>query len=289
MTALWRVVWPGGVRLAVGPPDGGPTEALPPQTSIDVLLNGAAEFSEYRGLPTQPLPHGVKPPAPLEGQEVWASGVTFIESRYARESESRSPDFYRDVYFASRPELFFKAAPGTVVGPGEEVGVRVDSKWDVPEPELGLVVDADGQVVAFTLGNDVSSRSIEGANPLYLPQAKVYDASCAVGPCLVPVDEAPPLNDMVIRIEIERNGVVVYKGESSLSRLKRSPEELVRWLFAARSFPRGVVLLTGTGIVPPSDFTLQEGDVVSVEAPGLGRLRNTTRRVGLRVNEEAEG
>jgi 2-dehydro-3-deoxy-D-arabinonate dehydratase len=285
LTSLWRVSVEAEVRLAIGN-SVGPEALLPPTASIARLLSGDRPFGHFRELPTEPLLAGYDVLPPIDLQEIWAAGVTFQESRYAREQESRLPDVYRDVYFAERPELFLKAPPGTAVGPGEAVGVRADSTWDVPEPELALVLDARGQLVAFTLGNDVSSRSIEGANPLYLPQAKIYDRSCAIGPCLVAVEDAPPLEAMQIEVAVHRDGTAIYADAARLSELRRSPAELGDWLFRARDFPHGALLLSGTGIVPPADFTLMPDDVVEIAVEGLGTLRNSVQRVGRRTSSE---
>lgn len=278
--ALWRVGVNGQERLAVGDVDTGPVGLLETDMDLDGLLASATDFLSYRQSPTVGIPRPAEVLVPLGGQEVWASGVTYEESRYAREHESTAPDFYRDVYYAERPELFLKAVPGTSVGPGEAIGVRSDSDWNVPEPELAIVMDSEGEIVALTLGNDVSSRSIEGRNPLYLPQAKVYDRSCAVGPCLVPIDEAPPIQDIIVDMRIVRSGKEVFAGSSPLKRLRRKPEDLGAWLLKARSFAKGVVLFTGTGLVPASDFTLHPGDVVHIGAAGLGELVNQVEVVG---------
>ena len=197
--------------------------------------------------------------APVEdAQEVWASGVTYLSSRMAREAESQSADVYQKVYAAERPELFFKANGWRVRGPGEHVRVRADSYWNVPEPELVLVLDGSGRIVGFTTGNDVSSRSIEGENPLYLPQAKVYDGSCAMGPGIRLCD-AVQLRDLAIGLEIIRDG----------AQIKRGLEELAGWLFRELRHPAGAFLFTGTGIVPGEDFTLRSGDVVRIDIDGL--------------------
>lgn len=278
--ALWRVGVDGEERLAVGDADTGPTSLLDTNIDLDGLLASATNFLSYRQAPTLEMSGEAKVLVPLGSQEVWASGVTYEESRYAREHESTAPDFYRDVYYAERPELFLKAVPGTSVGPGEAIGVRNDSEWNVPEPELAIVMDPHGEIVALTLGNDVSSRSIEGRNPLYLPQAKVYDRSCAVGPCLVPIDEAPPIQDIVVDMRIVRSGTNVFSGSSPLVRLRRKTSDLVAWLMKARSFTNGAVLLTGTGLVPPNDFTLHPGDIVHISADGLGDLTNRVEVVG---------
>jgi 2-dehydro-3-deoxy-D-arabinonate dehydratase len=216
----------------------------------------------------------------VEGQEIWAAGVTYERSREARREESKLPDQYERVYDAERPEVFFKSAGRWARGSNEPVGIRADSTWDVPEPELGLVVNSAGDIVGYTIGNDMSSRSIEGENALYLPQAKYYTGSCAIGPCIVPVGEAPAIRDMSIRLRIARAGTTLFDDTVAAARMKRSPEELVDWLFRAQEFPDGVVLLTGTGLVPAGDFTLQPGDEVAVAITGLGELRNTVERVG---------
>jgi 2-dehydro-3-deoxy-D-arabinonate dehydratase len=214
--------------------------------------------------------------APIESQEVWASGVTYRRSRDARmvESEVSGGDtFYDMVYDAARPELFFKATPHRVVGPGQPVRIRADSTWDVPEPELTLVLSALGDIVGVTIGNDMSSRSIEGENPLYLPQAKIYSASTALGPRLVLTDDGLGA-DVAIAMSIERGGVVVFDGATSTGRIKRSFDELVGYLFRDNEFPRGAFLMTGTGIVPDDGFTLASGDVVSIAIDGVGTLTN---------------
>jgi 2-dehydro-3-deoxy-D-arabinonate dehydratase len=216
--------------------------------------------------------------APVDEQEVWAAGVTYERSRDERMAESTEASIYDRVYVAERPEVFFKAPAARVVGPGAPVGIRVDSDWDVPEPELGLVFTSGGELFGYVAGNDMSSRSIEGDNPLYLPQAKVYEAACALGPQIVPVwaVSAP----FPIRLEIERAGDLVFEGDASTASITRSFEDLGRWLFAAMPFPAGAVLLTGTGIVPPESFTLAAGDLVRVTVEGVGVLENPVREVG---------
>lgn len=275
--ALWRVEVGGAVRLAAGPPDEGPAQLLPPGTSLDDLLarGGDALRSSLAAAGSDPVPVDARVLCPLEGQEVWASGVTFERSRTARNEEAGAVDFYDRVYAAERPELFGKAAVGRCRGPEEPVTIRADSGWDVPEPELGVVADAAGRIVAYTVGNDMSSRSIEAENPLYLPQAKVYAGSCAVGPCLLPVADAAPVDELEIQLVIERDDAeFFYADQVSVSTMYRELDELVDWLFRGQDFPVGVVLLTGTSIVPPPEFTLQPGDVVTVQIPGIGRLRN---------------
>ena len=214
---------------------------------------------------------------PLDAQEVWAAGVTYVRSKDARERESAPTGgarFYDLVYTAERPELFFKAAPRRVVGPGDPVRIRADAHWSVPEPELALVVSPALQVVGYTVGNDMSSRDIEGENPLYLPQAKVYDGSCALGPVVTLAGALPPREQVAIRLTITRAGTTVFEGATTLAAMKRSFEELVSWLGRENSFPDGVVLLTGTGVVPPDDFTLASGDEISIEITDIGRLVN---------------
>ena len=213
---------------------------------------------------------------PIGSQEVWAAGVTYFRSRDARMEESKSAgggDFYERVYHAERPELFFKATPHRVVGPGGKVAIREDARWSVPEPELALFITPGGKIVGYTIGNDMSSRDIEGENPLYLPQAKVYDRSCALGPCLLVADGPLPVSTE-IKIEIRRDGTMAFSGATTLKEMKRSPEELVEYLYRASSFPQGCFLLTGTGIVPQDSFTLRVGDEISITIPPIGTLTN---------------
>jgi 2-dehydro-3-deoxy-D-arabinonate dehydratase len=272
--AIWRVQTAGGERVARGPVDGGPVELL--RGTLDELLAAGSLDAEVDG----PVPAGSVVLAPVAGQEVWAAGVTYAASRSARNDESKGAhDFYDLVYDAERPELFFKAAPGRVRGPGGLIGVREDSGWDVPEPELALVISAAGKIVGYTIGNDVSSRSIEGENPLYLPQAKVYRGSCALGPCLVGIDEAPPAEEMEIMLTIARDGEYVFTGSTQVALLKRGLDELVSWLFRAQHFPVGAVLLTGTSVIPAIEFTLRAGDEVRIAITGLGELVNTVEVV----------
>src|SRR3954449_7473275 len=270
--AIWRVQTAGGERVARGPVEAGPTELL--EGTLDGLLAGGSLDADGDG----PVPAGSVLLAPVEGQEVWAAGVTYAASRTARNEESGGHDFYDLVYDAERPELFFKAAPGRVRGPGERIGVREDSGWDVPEPELALVVSAAGEIVGYTIGNDVSSRSIEGENPLYLPQAKVYRGSCALGPCIVGIADAP--DEFEISLRILRDGAEVFSGSTQTGLLKRTPEELVSWLYRALDFPVGAVLLTGTSVIPAVEFTLRGGDEVRIAITGLGELVNTVEVVG---------
>jgi 2-dehydro-3-deoxy-D-arabinonate dehydratase len=212
---------------------------------------------------------------PIDQQEVWAAGVTYKRSREARERESAgAARFYDLVYSAPRPELFFKAPSSRVVGPGSAVRIRRDSRWSVPEPEVALVLSPHLRIVGYTIGNDMSSRDIEGENPLYLPQAKIYDHACALGPVITLADAMPPFDQVAIRMTIERHGDTVFDGSTALGAMRRTFAELVHWLGLENSFPHGAILLTGTGIVPPDDFTLAAGDLVSIEVTGIGRLTN---------------
>jgi 2-dehydro-3-deoxy-D-arabinonate dehydratase len=213
--------------------------------------------------------------APIDNQEVWAAGVTYKRSRTARMEESRgAASFYDKVYVADRPELFFKANPHRVVGPGQPVRIRRDAKWNVPEPELTLVFNSRMRLVGFTIGNDMSSRDIEGENPLYLPQAKVYDACCALGPGILLVDGSPVGPQTGIRLRIERGGSTAFEGKTDVGQLNRTFDDLAGWLGRDNSFPHGVFLLTGTGIVPGDDFTLKPADIVEITIDGIGTLRN---------------
>lgn len=218
--------------------------------------------------------------APLGSQEIWASGVTYLRSRQARIEESKDAgggDFYDRVYDAKRPELFFKATAARTVGSGQQVNIRSDSSWDVPEPELTLFINSKGKIQGYTIGNDMSSRSIEGENPLYLPQAKTYDGCAGLGPCLY-VPNAPLPPDTLISLEITRGAAVVFNDSIAIDRMKRGHEELAGFLFRACSFPNGCYLMTGTGIVPPSSFTLQPGDEIRISIDGIGTLVNTVHR-----------
>ena len=213
--------------------------------------------------------------APLDEQEVWGAGVTYERSKIAREQESdRAASFYDLVYTADRPELFFKATPSRVVGPGQPVRVRRDSAWTVPEPELALVLSPALALIGFTIGNDLSARDIEGQNPLYLPQAKVYDSCCAIGPGITLAGAMPPPSSIGIGLEIEREQAVVFRGATNIARMARRFEALIEWLGRDNVFPEGVILLTGTGIVPPDDFSLRQGDLVRIVIDGIGVLEN---------------
>lgn len=213
--------------------------------------------------------------APVERQEVWAAGVTYLRSKTARMEESDfSATAYDRVYAAERPELFFKSLPEKVAATGEAVGIRRDARWSVPEPELALVLNSRGRLLGYTIGNDMSSRDIEGENLLYLPQAKIYDRSCALGPWIILEASEEEARKWQIRLEIVRNGKKVFYGETSVGQVKRSFQELADFLFRCQVFPHGAVLLTGTGVVPPDDFTLQAEDTVEIEISGIGLLRN---------------
>ena len=225
-----------------------------------------------------PIPAPPERLAPVDEQEVWAAGVTYERSRQARREESPSGgDFYDLVYEAERPELFFKALPHRVAGPGAPIRIRRDSSWNVPEPELVLVLSAAGQVVGYTAGNDVSSRSIEGENPLYLPQAKVYEGACALGPVIALAGPGFDPGAATVRMTVRRAGAEAFAGQTSTARMRRRPEELASWLFRELAFPRGALLMTGTGIVPPESFTLQPGDAVEISIDGIGSLANPVR------------
>lgn len=214
--------------------------------------------------------------APIGQQELWACGVTYLRSKMGRQEESKDAgggDFYARVYEAERPEVFFKSTPNRVVGPNEKVRIRKDSTWDVPEPELTLVVTSSGKIIGYTVGNDMSSRSIEGENPLYLPQAKTYDGCASVGPCIY-VTEQPLDQATNIHLQINRGGKLAYEGRVALSQMKRTPEELVSFVYRECSFPNGCLIMTGTGIVPENDFTLQSGDEIRISIDGIGQLVN---------------
>jgi 2-dehydro-3-deoxy-D-arabinonate dehydratase len=213
--------------------------------------------------------------APIDHQEVWAAGVTYKRSQVARMEESDSgASHYDKVYTADRPELFFKANPARVSGPGEPVRVRFDSNWSVPEPELTLVVSPEGKLIGYTVGNDMSARDIEGDNPLYLPQAKLYNQCCALGPCILISEEPIDRISTEIILTIERRGSQAFQGRTNLGQMVRDFDDLIVWLCRENQFPNGACLLTGTGIVPPDEFTLENGDIVHIEITGIGTLTN---------------
>jgi len=226
------------------------------------------------GLPEHPI-DSVRLLTPVESQEVWAAGVTYLRRKQARMEQSEfSATAYDRVYDAARPEIFFKSLPDKVVSPGEAVGIRTDATWNVPEPELALVINSSGSIVGFTIGNDMSSRDIEGENLLYLPQAKIYTASCAVGPWIVVGPSEDEVRQWSIRLEIRRGGDVVFAGDTRAGQIKRPFSELVEYLFRSQQFPNGAVLLTGAGVVPPDSFTLEARDSVRISISGIGTLEN---------------
>ncbi|MFH5800975.1 fumarylacetoacetate hydrolase family protein [Haladaptatus sp. CMAA 1911] len=212
---------------------------------------------------------------PVIADEVWAAGVTYQISEEARKAESGKPEVYIDVYDSERPELFLKSTPSRTVGPSEDIGVRGDSEWNVPEPELGVVLH-HGNIVGYTIGNDVSSRDIEGENPLFLPQAKVYDRCCSIGPCVASEETVGNPHDLEMSLTIERNGETMYEDSTSTSEMATTCEELVSYLERHNSLPETVVLLTGTALVPPESFTLSEGDDVIIDIDDIGQLVNGT-------------
>ncbi|MEW6159239.1 MAG: fumarylacetoacetate hydrolase family protein [Verrucomicrobiota bacterium] len=222
----------------------------------------------------------VKLLVPIERQEVWAAGVTYLRSKKARMEESESSaSLYDRVYEAERPELFFKSLPEKVVYLGDPVGIRKDARWNVPEPELALVINSRGKIVGYTIGNDMSSRDIEGENTLYLPQAKIYRGSCALGPWITIGASETLARTWGIQLEIRRGGEAVFQGETSVGQIKRSFTELVEFLYRSQVFPHGAILFTGTGIVPPDTFTLQAGDIVRIKISGIGTLENVVEKV----------
>jgi 2-dehydro-3-deoxy-D-arabinonate dehydratase len=284
MSRGWRLVrleGPDGERLGAVAPEASDRIALIEADDPLALLRPGALADEISKETIAADPDTLEPPepwrltVPTNCPEVWCAGVTYERSRDARVEESRTEarDVYSLVYDAERPELFLKDAGGRrTVGPGAKIGIRSDSAWNVPEPELGLVLGERGALLGVTAGNDVSSRDIEGANPLYLPQAKVYAGSCAIGPAvLVPETWDEPFG---IRLRITANGATLFEGETSTARMKRSFQELAEFCVRDNPVPAGSVLLTGTGLVPPDEFTLEPGHVVEVEVAGVGRLVN---------------
>ena len=250
------------------------------ETSLDALIALNDLYVHLSSIIAVRTPEDLTAPpnleAPIENQEVWAAGVTYFRSRSARIEESKDAgggDFYDRVYTAERPELFFKAVAHKVAGPNSEVRIRRDAKWSVPEPELALLVNPRAQIIGYTIGNDMSSRDIEGENPLYLPQAKVYDGSCALGPGVL-VGSGPLPQSTEIFLEIVRHGRVEFSGSVALAELKRDLKTLVEYLFRDNSFPNGCFLMTGTGIVPPSTFTLNSGDRIRITIEPIGTLEN---------------
>jgi 2-dehydro-3-deoxy-D-arabinonate dehydratase len=260
--------------------DTGKRQVLVKNEDWDAFINDDGLYEKVVGIASGDgdggsyLEDGVLPP--VKSQEIWAAGVTYYRSKVGRQEESKTAgggDFYARVYEAPRPELFFKSPAYRAVGNGDAVRIRKDSTWDVPEPELTLVITSSGKIVGYTIGNDMSSRSIEGENPLYLPQAKCYDKSAAVGPCIFVTDKPLP-EDTSISIEIWR-GAKVFDGRTAVSQIRRSFVELVDYLFKETTFPHGCLLMTGTGIVPPNDFTLRKGDEIRITIDSIGTLVNT--------------
>jgi 2-dehydro-3-deoxy-D-arabinonate dehydratase len=252
--------------------------AVPPTLTLDALFASADPQAVLQAslLDARPTSAPAALLAPLQTQEVWAAGVTYFRSRTARMAESKDAGggtFYDKVYEADRPEIFFKATPHRVAAPGTGVRIRADSQWNVPEPELTLALNSAGKIFGYTLGNDMSSRDIEGENPLYLPQAKVYDRSAALGPCLV-LTPTLPAADAVIAIEIRRAGAVVFAGETTVGQIKRPLPSLADWLYRENSFPHGAYLMTGTGVVPPDSFTLRRDDEIRITLAPVGTLVN---------------
>jgi 2-dehydro-3-deoxy-D-arabinonate dehydratase len=254
----------------------------PPSLAAALQLSASelrARLDGIAGAPPVADLAGVTLEAPIDEQEVWAAGVTYLRSRDARMEESTEKSVYDRVYDAERPEIFFKAMRNRVSGPGASVAIRQDSSWDVPEPEFALAINAHGEIVGYTIGNDVSSRTIEGENPLYLPQAKVYSKCAGLGPVIVLAWELPDTSDLAITLTIRRGGTVYFTGETSTGQIHRPFRQLVSYLFRGNDFPSGVFLMTGTGIVPPSEFTLEDGDHVSITIDGIGTLENPVVRL----------
>jgi len=268
----------GDVRLALVR-DGAASAYLPAGLSLAEALRLRLVQLQALVDAAEPADEPVRTLVPIDGDtEVWAAGVTYKRSEEARVEESATPDIYTYVYRAERPELFFKANARRVAGPQEAVVVRADSTWDVPEPEVALVVNSSAEIVGYTIGNDVSSRSIEGENPLYLPQAKVYAGCCALGPGITPAWEVADPYALGIRMRIERDSAVYWQGETTMREFARRLEDLVSYLFREDTFPDGVILSTGTALVPDSPFTLEGGDVVEIDIDELGTLRNPVVR-----------
>lgn len=253
------------------------------QSFYEYVLGKAGRASERYNLAdvySNRQPNGPWLLAPVDSHEVWAAGVTYMRSREARMAESEvASSIYDRVYDADRPEIFLKATPHRVVHPGQPIGIRADAHWNVPEPELAIVLDSSFKIVGLTICNDVSSRDIEGLNPLYLPQAKIYNKCCAIGPAILMLEKLPERTELGITCIIRRDGAEVFRGETSTARIKRPLPELIEYLGRSNSFPGGVVLSTGTGIVPPDDFSLKEGDSVEIEIETIGRLLNPVVKV----------
>ena len=248
----------------------------------DRFINDDGLFQKTEKLITSlPLVNGIEDEVlpPVGNQELWACGVTYLRSKVGRQEESKTSggaDFYAKVYEAERPEVFFKSTPHRIVGHNAKVNIRKDSTWDVPEPELTLAVTSSGKIIGYTIGNDMSSRSIEGENPLYLPQAKTYDACAALGPCIYITDKPLDSNTMIY-LEINRENKKVFEGSVAIGQMKRTPDELVSFVYRECSFPHGSLIMTGTGIVPGHDFTLRSGDEIKISIDHIGTLTNTVR------------
>jgi 2-dehydro-3-deoxy-D-arabinonate dehydratase len=265
-----------------------------PDVVVDLTAAGVAQMQPLLENPRMPerlkelsaldLPRfafrEIKLLCPIERQEIWAAGVTYLRSKKARMEESDfSATAYDRVYEADRPEIFFKSLPEKAVAPFESVGIRQDARWNVPEPELVLILNSSGNVVGFSIGNDMSSRDIEGENLLYLPQAKIYDRSCAIGPWIVVEASETEARSWNIQLEIEREGKLVMQGQTSAGQIKRSFAELSGYLFRSQKFPHGAALLTGTGVIPPDQFTLRPNDRVRIHISGIGTLENPVTEV----------
>ncbi len=248
-------------------------------SNLTFLLEAESGLKQLKTLSQQSLPRfsldQIQLLSPVERQEVWAAGVTYLRSKKARMEESDfSANAYDRVYSTPRPEIFFKSLPEKVVGPGEPVGIRMDAHWNVPEPELALVINSQGTIVGYTIGNDMSSRDIEGENLLYLPQAKIYHRSCTLGPCIVVGSTETVARTWTIRLQIYRGSGIIFEGQTAVNQIKRSFKELVSYLYRSQAFPYGAVLLTGTVIVPGDNFTLQPDDRIRIEINGIGVLEN---------------
>lgn len=253
-------------------------------TSLGQVLEQTDPVSFLKQLELSALPKldlaSIKLLPPVDRQEVWAAGVTYFRSKTARMEESDfSATAYDKVYDAPRPEIFFKSVPEKVVGPNTDVGIRKDATWNVPEPELALIINRSGSIVGYTIGNDMSSRDIEGENLLYLPQAKVYDKSCALGPWIVLGTTEAEVREWEISIRIDRNEKTEFSGSTSIDQIKRQFSDLAEYLYRSQTFPDGAILLTGTGVVPDDSFTLEEGDQIHISISGIGTLSNRVSRV----------
>jgi 2-dehydro-3-deoxy-D-arabinonate dehydratase len=251
------------------------SEAEKSSMNLEGLISSRCNLEELKGIPLSESKFLI----PFPPQEVWAAGVTYIKSREAREVETQSKGLYSYVYDAERPEVFFKATASRCVGPGDAVAIRSDSKWSVPEPELSLVLSASGRILGYTCGNDMSARDIEGQNPLYLPQAKIFKNCCSLGPLVTTSEELGDPTSLNIRMKIIREGKDAFKGSVSSSQLKRKVEELVSFLLRDNQIPSGTVLMTGTGIVPPDDFSLKNEDIIEIEIDKIGLLKNTVMQL----------